>query len=124
MTLVELYAQIDGDYDQAIKVLRIEKLIDKHIRRLPGNAIFADLADAGKSLDANRIFESAHAIKGVCSNLGLAKLSHAAAQLCDEFRPGNARSLSDDAVRQKVAEIGAMFDKAVQGIHEYEQAAQ
>ena len=32
MTIQELYQMIDGDYDQAIRVLRVDKLIDKHIR--------------------------------------------------------------------------------------------
>ena len=31
MTLKELYSKIGGDYDQAVRVLRMEKLIDKHI---------------------------------------------------------------------------------------------
>ena len=29
MTLQELYIEIGGDYDQAVRVLRVEKLIDK-----------------------------------------------------------------------------------------------
>ena len=39
MTLQELYRQIGGDYEQALKVLRVEKLADKHIRKLPGNGL-------------------------------------------------------------------------------------
>ena len=35
MTLPELYQTIGGDYDQALRVLHIEKLIDKHIRKFP-----------------------------------------------------------------------------------------
>ena len=31
MTVQELYQSIDGDYDKAISVLRMDKLIDKHI---------------------------------------------------------------------------------------------
>ena len=120
MTLKELYAMIDGDYEQATKVLRIEKLIDKHIRRLPDNPIFADLAEAGRAMDASRLFESAHAVKGVCSNLGLAKLSALAAEICDDFRPGCERKYTDDEIRQKVAEADALFQKAVAGVRQYE----
>lgn len=124
MTLKELYDAIDGDYDQAMKVMRIEKLMDKHIRRLPSTPIFAQLKAAGEAMDAERLFESAHAVKGVCSNLGLAKLSALAADICDEFRPGNTRKYSDEQIKQKLAEADALFEKAVKGIQEYEKAAQ
>ena len=39
MTLQELYQMIDGDYDQALRVLRMDKLLDKHIRKLTKNGV-------------------------------------------------------------------------------------
>ena len=38
MTLRELYQKIDGNYDRGIQILRVEKLMDKHIRKLPKTA--------------------------------------------------------------------------------------
>ena len=124
MTLQQLYSMIDGDYAQAIKVMRIDKLVDKHIRKLPANPIFPEMNEAAKTLDPVRLFESAHAMKGVCSNLGLVKLSALASEIAEEFRPGNPRTVSDDAVIAKIAQIDAMFKKAAEGIKEYEQSAQ
>lgn len=124
MTLEELYAAIDGDYSQAVRILRVEKLIDKHIRRLPASPLFAELAEAGRSMDAARLFECAHALKGVCSNLGLAKLASLSSIVCDEFRPGNARTLTDEQVAQKLGEIDALFIKATESIRKYELAGQ
>ena len=124
MTLKELYNEIDGDYEQALSVLRIEKLIDKHIRKLPANTIFADLDEAGKTLDPTRLFESAHAIKGVCYNLGLVKLASLAETICNEFRPGNPRKLSDDEVKDLISGVDALFKKAADGITAYSEAGQ
>lgn len=124
MTLKELYAAIGGDYDQAIRVLLIEKLIDKHIRKFPSIAVFPDLAQAGHTMDAARLFEAAHAIKGVCANLGLVRLAAVAAEVCDEFRPGRPRKLTDEEVRQKLGEIDALYRTASDGIRAYEQAGQ
>ena len=121
MTLRELYAEIGGDYDRALKVLRIEKLLDKHIRRLPANTIFADLKAAGESMDATGIFESAHAIKGVSANLGLVNIADLASKLSEEFRPGNARSLSDGEVRRDIDRVCELYDKACGGISRYAQ---
>ena len=119
MTLEALYQAIDGDYNQALKVLRVEKLLDKHIKKLPQNKIFASLRTAGESMDAEQLFESAHAMKGVCANLGLVKLSNAASDIAEEFRPGNSRSMTDEQVKAIVRDIDAMYQKAVSGIQTY-----
>ena len=120
MTLNELYNKIGGDYGRAMMVLRIEKLLDKHIRKLPSNPIFAGLEEAGKAMDGTAIFESAHAIKGVASNLGLVKISDLTAEICDEFRPGNARRLSDEELKSLIKEVGELYKTACDGIKEYE----
>ena len=120
MTLEELYAKIGGDYAQALRTLRLEKLIDKHIRKLPDNAIFSELVNAGKAMDATRIFESAHAIKGVSANLGLNNLSALAATICDEFREGRARTMTDAEVADKIDDLDTLFQMASKAIRAYE----
>ena len=119
MTLKELYDAIGGDYDQALKVLRVEKLADKHIRKLPDNAIFGAIAAAGEAMDAAQLFESSHAIKGVCGNLGLTRMAALASEISEEFRPGNARTLTDDQVKDKIREIDEAFQNAAAHIREY-----
>ena len=123
MTLQELYALIEGDYESAMRVLRIEKLMDKHIRKLPANSIFPDLFEAGECGDGKAIFEAAHAVKGVCSNLGLTKIAALAAEVCDEFRPGNGRKYSDAEIKDKIGEIKRLFLLASDGISRYEKEA-
>lgn len=122
MTLQELYQAIDGSYEQAQKVLRMDKLIDKHIRKLPANTIFASLIAAGESLDPTALFENAHAVKGVCANLGLVKMSQAASEISEEFRPGNSRRMTDDEVREKLEEIKRMYETAKEEIEKYSQS--
>ena len=119
MTLPELYLRIDGDYAQALRVLRVEKLIDKHIRKFETAGPVKDLLDAGARMDAQQIFESAHAAKGVCGNLGLLKLSDAASALTEEFRPGHPRSLSDAQVKEQLAALDALYRQTVNGIRDY-----
>ncbi len=120
MTLQELYSNIDGDFDQAQKILRMEKLIDKHIRKLPGNPVFASFAEAAKTMDPVSLFESAHAIKGVCSNLGLIRLADAASDIAEEFRPGSARKMTDSQVEAKIQEVNELALKTTKEIRNYE----
>lgn len=120
MTLKELYQSIGEDYDQAMRVLRVEKLLDKHIRRFQQNGVVEELLKAGDEMDPTKLFETAHAVKGVCANLGLKKLSDAAAEITEEYRPGSVRRLSDEEVKGRLASIREMYENVVKGIQSYE----
>lgn len=121
MTLQELYAEIDGNYEQARRTLRVDKLIDKHIRKLTTGGVIEGLLAAGTSMDATELFETSHAAKGVCGNLGLTKLADAASQISEEFRPGNPRTMTDDEVKERLAAIEALYAKTADGITRYAQ---
>ena len=120
MTIQELYAKIGGDYDQAVRVMKKDKLIDKYVRKLTASNVGEMLAQAGKTMDGTKLFESAHAMKGVCSNLGLVALANAADEITEEFRPGNARKLSDEQVKQKLQAIIQRYEDTTRCIREYE----
>jgi len=123
MTLQELYQRIGGNYDQALRVLRVEKLLDKHIRKFSKNGAVESLLAAGGGLDPTQMFESAHAVKGICGNLGLTELYELASELSEEFRPGKERRLSDDAVREKLGQLEELYRKTADGIRSYEEEA-
>ena len=120
MTLQELYSGIGEDYEQALRVLRVEKLVDKHIRKLTKNGLIETLLAAGETMDSTRLFEAAHAAKGNCGNLGLTKLCEASSEIAEEFRPGNPRKMTDEEVAEKLQEIGALYAKTAEGINRYE----
>ena len=122
MTLQELYQTIGGSYEQGIKVLRMEKLMDKHIRKFSKNGIVEALLRAGETMDPTAMFETSHAVKGVCGNLGLTELYALSSEISEEFRPGNARQLSDAEVREKLAKISEIYRITTEGIRQYEEA--
>ena len=122
MTIRELYDTIGGNYDQAVRVMKSDRLIDKYIRKLKSSNVGEMLAKAGASMDATALFESAHAMKGVCANLGLDSLAGAADEITEEFRPGNPRKLSDDEVRAKLQAIAQRYADTAQSISRYEES--
>jgi HPt (histidine-containing phosphotransfer) domain-containing protein len=119
MNIQELYQSIDGDYDQAIRVLRVDKLVDKHIRRFVDNDVVDGLLTAGGSMNPTDLFEAAHAVKGVTANLGLSKLSDMASEITEEYRPGNERKLSDEDVKLKIEAIRELHEQIVDKIQKY-----
>ena len=120
MTIRELYDSIGGSYEHAVQVMKMEKLIDRYIRKLKNSGVGEQLAAAGEAMDAEKLFEHAHAMKGVCGNLGLDDLAAAADVITEEFRPGTARKLSDDEVKAQLEKINVMYRRAVDGIAAYE----
>ena len=120
MTLQELYAEIDGDYGRAVQIMKMDKLIGRYIQKFPNSGVNEALQAAGESMDPVRLFEAAHAMKGVCTNMGLVKLSDKVSVLAEEYRPGNARKLTDEEVKAAVAEIDALYQRTIEGIHAYE----
>ena len=120
MTIRELYDIIDGNYDQAVRVMKSEKLIDKYVRKLKNSHLDDMMEEACGTMDAARLFESAHAMKGVCSNLGLDALARAADEITEEFRPGNPRRLSDEEALVKLRATVERYRAAIAGIEQYE----
>ena len=120
MTIQQLYDRIGGNYEHAVRIMKKDKLIDKYVRKLKDSNVGDALAQAGETMDAVKLFESAHAMKGVCANLGLDALASVADEITEEFRAGNPRTLSDEAVREKVAGILQRYRDTVEGIAEYE----
>ena len=121
MTIKELYDRIGGNYDQAVRVMKSDRLIDKYVRKLTASQVAESLAEAGKTMDPVKLFESAHAMKGVCSNLGLESLANAVNEITEEFRPGNTRRLSDADVQSRLDAIAKQYEITAEGIRDYEQ---
>ena len=122
MTLEELYREMGGDYQQALRVLRMDKLIDKHIRKFTHSGVIDALLAAGSSMDPTGLFETAHAVKGVCANLGLTSLADVASEITEEYRPGHPRSLTDAQVKELLGRVETLYQAAADGIRRYEEA--
>ena len=121
MTLQELYSQIGGDYEQALRVMRVEKLIDKHIRKLVTNGVVDGLVDAAERMEPAELFDAAHAMKGICANLGLTALAEMASEIAEEYRGSNQRKLTDEQAKEKIAQIEALYRKTAESIGKYAQ---
>ena len=122
MTLQELYTRIDGNYDHAVQIMRMEKLISRYVLKFPASDLNGSLMEAARSMDPTQLFERAHAMKGVCANMGFDKLAEAVGEITEEFRPGNPRKYTDAEIKDKLARINDMYQRTIDGIHAYEQS--
>lgn len=122
MTVTELYESIGGNYDSAKRILQMDKLIAKFVVKFLDDKSCQSLLDAAAAGNAEEIFAGAHAMKGVCANLGLNSLSSAASDLAEEFRPGAARTMDQAEVDRRVAALKEQYDKTIQGIRAFSES--
>ena len=119
MTVQELYQQIGGSYDDAKRILPMDKLIAKFVVKFLDDKSAETLFSAWDARDTATLFEGAHAMKGVCANIGLTALSTSASALAEEFRPGRERAMDDAEVQRRIDELRASYDHAVEGIRAF-----
>ena len=119
MTVKELYEQIHGNYENALKIMMMDSFIQKIIVKLPGDPSCPALLAAAETMDPTRMFESAHAMKVVYANLCLDSLSKAASVITEEFRPGHEREMSDAEVKQVIEEIRTMYETTITAIQSF-----
>ena len=120
MTLEELYAMMGGNYEHAKQIMKMDKLIDRYVRKLKSSGVGDALEAAGETMDEKQLFDSAHALRGVCANLGLDDLARSADIITEEFRAGNSRKMSDEEVKATIQAILSDYRHAVDCITQYE----
>lgn len=119
MTVQELYDSIGGNYNGAKSILQMDKLIGKFIIKFLDEKSYERLTAAWASRDAEGVFEAAHAMKGVCANLGLDELSHRASDLSEEFRPTHDRTMDDAEVERLMGELDGLYQRSIDGIRAF-----
>ncbi len=120
MNVQELYTAIGGDYAAAKKILMMDKMILRYLPKLATDSSCDKLYTAWENGDKVGMFEAAHALKGVCANLGLVTLSQKASEITELFRPGSNASVSDAELAGKIAAIRAQYESTVSKIREFE----
>lgn len=88
MTIEECYARMGADYEDVLRRLGKEERVKRFLGFLPGDASYSSLCGALEAGNAEEAFRAAHSLKGICMNLGLAKLLRSVNSLTEELRGG------------------------------------
>ena len=96
MDLRTCYEQLGGSYDDVLSRIPSERLVDKFLRKFLADESFAGLCSAMAAGSRSEAFLMAHTLKGVCANLGFARLFRSTAALTELLRP-EADAISAEA---------------------------
>ena len=122
MTLQELYAAIDGSYDDAIARLGSDALIERILGKFLSDTTCPGVVEAWNSGDAAATFEAAHAAKGVCMNLAFSRLGVLASDITEALRPGNEALRASTDVDALVSELATEYELVRAGVSAYVEA--
>lgn len=86
MTIREVYVYVGGNYDETVKRLGSEEIVNRFAERFLSDDSFSLLEKAFEAGDEEAAFRAAHTLKGVAKNLGFADLGDSASVLTEILR--------------------------------------
>ena len=113
MTLKECYDALGGNYEDTVRRLYNEKLVEKFLFKLEDPS-FENLKKALEEEDLEAAFRAAHTLKGVAQNMGFDNLAESSSVLTEALR---SRKVMPDA--EQVEEVCKDYNKIRETITEY-----
>lgn len=107
--LQDAYNELGADYDDVLKRLMNETLVQRFVGKFMEDPSFNSLKTALAEKDVNQAFMAAHTLKGICSNLGFSNLFAPASELTEVLR---AESL--EGTEELFAQVEAEYSKTVE----------
>lgn len=89
MTVRECYAEMEGDYDNALSLMGSEERMRRYLLRFAADQTADALFSALSRGERQRAFSAAHTLKGVCRCLGMTRLYASSRELTDALRAGS-----------------------------------
>ena len=114
MTLKECYDALGGNYEDTVRRLYNEKLVEKFLFKFEEDPSFENLKKALEEEDLEAAFRAAHTLKGVAQNTGFDNLAESSSVLTEALR---SRKVMPDA--EQVEEVCKDYNKIRETITEY-----
>ena len=86
MMLRECYKMLGGDYEDALKRLGSEPMVNKFVLKFLDDGSMQAFRDAMFFKDWDAAFRAVHTLKGVCQNLSFTELAGSSSAVCEAIR--------------------------------------
>ena len=105
MTIQECYKAIGGNYEDVLRRLHNEALIQKFTLKFLEDQSYLLLKQALKDKHYEDAFRSAHTLKGVCQNLSFDRLYEVSNELTELLRDRTGEQPGIQEAMEKVTEV-------------------
>ena len=86
MNLQECYQAFGGDYEDTMKRMGMERLLQKFMLKFLDDKSFEELCSSMEQKKYEEAFRAAHTLKGLCLNLGFKTLAESSSSLTEALR--------------------------------------
>ena len=86
MTLQECYKALGGSYEEVLRLLQSERLVQKFVLKFLEDKSYELLNKALEEHDQPTAYRAVHTLKGVCQNLAFTRLQESASALTEALR--------------------------------------
>ena len=121
MTIEECYQELGGSYAEVCTRLPSPRLVEKFAAKFLEDQSFETLCKEMEAGCRQEAFRSAHTLKGVCANLGFARLLESASALTEILRP--EADTIPEAAFALMEQVRGDYQRTVDAIRRYRDGA-
>lgn len=115
MTIQECYTKLKGNYEDAVRRLSSDNLIERFMLMFPKDTTMQALRAAVAEGNIEESFRAAHTLKGIAANLSFSELAEVSSKLTEQLRPR-----TNQADGELVSQIEELYELTINTLKEYQ----
>lgn len=121
MNLQECYQAFGGDYEDTMKRMGMERLLQKFMLKFLDDGSFQELCDNMEQQNYEEAFRAAHTLKGLCLNLGFKTLAESSSNLTEALRPQQFEESNLAEIMKMLEQVKRDYEMTVSVITEFKE---
>lgn len=121
MNLKECYQAFGGDYEDTMKRMGMERLLQKFMLKFLDDKSFEELCSSMEQKKYEEAFRAAHTLKGLCLNLGFKTLAESSSNLTEALRPQQFEESDMVEIMKMLEQVKRNYEMAVSVITEFKE---
>lgn len=121
MNLKECYQAFGGDYEDTMKRMGMERLLQKFMLKFLDDKSFEELCSSMEQKKYEEAFRAAHTLKGLCLNLGFKTLAESSSSLTEALRPQQFEESDMVEIMKMLEQVKRDYEMTVSVITEFKE---
>ena len=121
MNLKECYQAFGGDYEDTMKRMGMERLLQKFILKFLDDKSFEELCSSMEQKKYEEAFRAAHTLKGLCLNLGFKTLAESSSSLTEALRSQQFEESDMVEIMKMLEQVKRDYEMTVSVITEFKE---
>ena len=119
MNLKECYQAFGGDYEDTMKRMGMERLLQKFMLKFLDDKSFEELCSSMEQKKYEEAFRAAHTLKGLCLNLGFKTLAESSSKLTEALRSQQFEESNLVEIMKMLEQVKRDYEMTVSVITEF-----